>query len=192
MAEVAPKTTGLPSEISEQRELIFDKFRRWGYLAARLDPLGFLPQVSPAELDDTTPWSSEARVIYCGTVGVEFTHIGDPQRREWIASRMEYARGAKPHQERILERLVRAELFEQSLQARFVGTKRYSIEGLAVLIPLLDQVVEGELFHHERVEIHEKGWELHTEMLANPKPEELKSTGLLALLLPLAVFGTFL
>jgi len=143
MAEVAPKTTGLPSEISEQRKLIFDKFRRWGYLAARLDPLGFLSPVSPAELDDTTRWSSEARVIYCGTVGAEFTHIGDPQRREWIASRMEYPRGAKPHQERILERLVRAELFEQSLQARFVGTKRYSIEGLAILIPLLDQVVEA-------------------------------------------------
>ena len=143
MAEVAPKTTAIPSEISEQRELIFDKFRRWGYLAARLDPLGFLPPVSSPELDGTTRWSSEARSIYCGTIGVEFMHIGDPQRREWIAGRMEHPRGAKPDQERILERLVRAELFEQSLQARFVGTKRYSIEGLAVLIPLLDQVVEA-------------------------------------------------
>src|SRR2546427_5648294 len=146
MAEGAPKTTGIRSEISEQREPIFDKFRRWGYLAARLDPLGFLPPVFPAELDDTTRWSSEARAIYCGTIGAEFMHIGDPQRREWIAGRMEHPRGAKPDQQRILERqhilerLVRAELFEQSLQARFVGTKRYSIEGLAVLIPLLDQV----------------------------------------------------
>src|SRR5438445_11253429 len=70
-------------------------------------------------------------------------HIGDPQRREWIAGRMEHPRGANPDQERILERLVRAELFEQSLQARFVRTKRYSIERLAVLIPLLDQGVEA-------------------------------------------------
>ncbi|PYU22416.1 MAG: 2-oxoglutarate dehydrogenase E1 component [Acidobacteria bacterium] len=142
MAEVAPKTAGISSETREQREPTFDKLRRWGYLAARLDPLGFLPQASPAELDDKGPWSSEARAIYCRTIGAEFMHIADAQRREWIAARMEYPSGAKPDQHRILERLVRAELFEQTLQARFVGTKRYSLEGLAVLIPLLDHIVE--------------------------------------------------
>ena len=148
MAEVAPKTVGMSSEAAENRELIFDKFRRWGYLAARLDPLGFLPTTFPAELEDATPQSSEARAIYCGTIGAQFMHIADRQRREWIASRMEHAPGAAPGQQHILEsqhileRLIRAELFEQSLQARFVGTKRYSLEGLAVLIPLLDQIVE--------------------------------------------------
>ncbi len=148
MPEVAPKTTGISSDSAEQRERIFDQFRRWGYLAARLDPLGFLPSASPAELNDATPWSSEARAIYCGTIGAEFMHIADPQRRAWIADRFENARGAKPGQQHllapqyILERLIRAELFEQTLQARFVGTKRYSLEGLAVVIPLLDQVVE--------------------------------------------------
>jgi len=143
MAEVAPQTAALSSDAAAQRELVFDKFRRWGYLAARLDPLGFLQAASPAELDDKSPWSSEARSIYCGTIGADFMHIADPERRAWIAARMEHPPAAKPDQQRILERLLRAELFEQTLQARFVGTKRYSLEGIAALIPLLDRVVEA-------------------------------------------------
>ena len=143
MAEVASKTTALSSDAAEQREFVFDKFRRWGYLAARLDPLGFFSAAFPPELDDKSPWSSEARSIYCGTIGADFMHIADRDRRAWIAARMEHPPAAKPDQQRILERLLRAELFEQTLQARFVGTKRYSLEGLAVLIPLLDRVVEA-------------------------------------------------
>jgi 2-oxoglutarate dehydrogenase E1 component len=148
MAEVASKAAGISPESAEQRERTFDQFRRWGYLAARLDPLGFLSPVSPPELDGTTPLSSEARAIYCGTIGAEFMHITDPQRRAWIADQLENSPPAKSDPQRILEsqhileRLIRAELFEQSLQARFVGTKRYSLEGLAVVIPLLDQIVE--------------------------------------------------
>jgi 2-oxoglutarate dehydrogenase E1 component len=143
VVEVASKTIGIPSEAQEQRELIFDKFRRWGFLAARLDPLGSLSPAAPSELDDSTPWSSEARAVYCGTIGAEFMHIADPQRRAWIAGRMEHPPSAEPERQHVLERLIRAELFEQSLQARFVGTKRYSLEGLAVLIPLLDHIVEA-------------------------------------------------
>jgi len=143
MAEAAPKTASLSSDAAEQRELVFDKFRRSGYLAARLDPLGFLQTASPAELDDKSPWASEARSIYCGTIGADFMHIADPERRAWIAARMEHPPAAKPDQQHILERLLRAELFEQTLQARFVGTKRYSLEGIAALIPLLDRVVEA-------------------------------------------------
>src|ERR1700730_11119470 len=143
MAEVASKTTALSSDAAEQRELVFEKFRRWGYLAARLDPLGFFSAESPAELDDKSPWFSEALSIYCGTIGADFMHIADPERRAWIAARMEHPPAAKPDQQRILERLLRAELFEQTLQARFVGTKRYSLEGIAALIPLLDRVVEA-------------------------------------------------
>src|ERR1700747_1795661 len=143
MAEAAPKTASLSSDAADQRELVFDKFCRWGYLAARLDPLGFFSVAAPAELDDKSPWSSEARSIYCGTIGADFMHIADPEQREWIAARMEHPPGVKPDQQRILERLLRAELFEQTLQARFVGTKRYSLEGIAALIPLLDHVVEA-------------------------------------------------
>ena len=148
MAEAAPKSIGISSEAAQQRELIFDKFRRWGYLAARLDPLGFFAPAFPPDLDDATPTSSEARSIYCGAIGAEFMHIDDPERRAWIARQMEDPSAAKSDQQRILERqhilerLIRAELFEQTLQTRFVGTKRYSLEGLAALIPLLDHTVE--------------------------------------------------
>src|SRR5690349_24947124 len=142
MADAAPKAAGLSTKEADHRELIFDNFRRWGYLAARLDPLGFLPQAAPAEIRDDTPWSSEARAFYCGTIGAEFMHIADRERREWIAARMEQPPAEEPRRQHILERLIRAELFGQSLQARFVGTKRYSLEGLAVIIPLLDQIVE--------------------------------------------------
>jgi 2-oxoglutarate dehydrogenase E1 component len=143
MAEVAPKTAGVSSQDAAQREWIFDKFRRWGYLAASLDPLGFFSPPPQPELEDPGELDSEARRIYCQTIGADFMHVADPERRKWIAQRMETPSAAKPDRERILERLIRAELFEQTLQARFVGTKRYSIEGLAVLIPLLDKIVEA-------------------------------------------------
>ena len=100
MAEVAPQTAALSSDAADQRELVFDKVRRWGYLAARLDPLGFLQAAAPAELDDKSPWSSEARSIYCGTIGADFMHIADRDRREWIAARMEHPPSAKPDQQR--------------------------------------------------------------------------------------------
>ena len=143
MAEVAPKTAGVSSQDAAQRELIFDKFRRWGYLAASLDPLGFFSPPPQPELEDPGELDSEARRIYCQTIGADFMHVADPERRKWIAQRMEIPSAAKSDRERILDRLIRTELFEQTLQARFVGTKRYSIEGLAVLIPLLDQIVEA-------------------------------------------------
>src|ERR1700730_125294 len=107
MAEVAPKTARVSSEATEQRELIFDKFRRWGYLAPRLDPLGFLSPASHSEIDGEGPGSSEARSIYCGTIGAEFMHIADRERREWVAGQMERPRRTKPDQQRILERLIR-------------------------------------------------------------------------------------
>ncbi len=143
MAEVAPKTAGLSSQDAAQREWIFDKFRRWGYLAASLDPLGFFSPPPHPELEEPGDLAAEARRIYCQTIGADFMHLADSERRKWIAQRMEIPSAAKPDRERILDRLIRTELFEQTLQARFVGTKRYSIEGLAVLIPLLDQIVEA-------------------------------------------------
>src|SRR4029077_7972114 len=104
MAEAAPKSVGISPEDAQHGELIFDKFRRWGYLAARLDPLGFFAPAFPADLDDATPTSSEARSIYCGAIGAEFMHIDDPERRAWIARQMEDPSAAKSDQQRILER----------------------------------------------------------------------------------------
>jgi 2-oxoglutarate dehydrogenase E1 component len=125
-----------------ERERVFDAFRRWGYLEADLDPLGFLLPVLHPELQIDGEFAQEARRIYCGTVGVEFMHITDPTRRRWIQERLE---GPQPavDQQRALELLIRAELFEQVLQQRYLGNKRFSLEGVTALIPLMDEILDA-------------------------------------------------
>src|SRR5580658_1881991 len=126
---------------NEQRERVFDTFRRWGYYEATLDPLGVFQPQKLADLELTGEAAEEARRIYSGNIGVEFMHLPEPERRRWIAERIE---GPEPevNQEKILERLVRADLFEQVLQARYLGTKRFSLEGVTSLIPLLDSILD--------------------------------------------------
>jgi len=68
-------------------------------------------------------------------------HLSEPERRHWIAERLE-APSSPVDQHKILERLIRADLFEQVLQARYLGTKRFSLEGVTALIPLLDSVLD--------------------------------------------------
>jgi 2-oxoglutarate dehydrogenase E1 component len=123
------------------RERVFENFRRWGYYEATLDPLGVFQPLKHPDLELTGEAAEEARRIYCGNIGVEFMHLAEPERRRWIAERIE---GPEPevNQERILERLVRADLFEQVLQARYLGTKRFSLEGVTSLIPLLDSILD--------------------------------------------------
>ena len=81
-------------------------------------------------------------VFYCGTVGAEFMHITDPARRRWIQERLE---GLKPavDQQRALDLLIRADLFEQVLQQRYFGNKRFSLEGVTALIPLVDEILDA-------------------------------------------------
>jgi 2-oxoglutarate dehydrogenase E1 component len=118
-----------------------DRFRRWGYLQADLDPLGRLPPLPVPELDGARgPEADRWRALYCGPIGAEFDQIPDPERRRFVAERMEAA-PPPPDRESLLERLAAAEIFERYLHARYVGTKRYSLEGSAALIPLLDAVL---------------------------------------------------
>ena len=125
-----------------ERERIFDAFRQWGYLEADLDPLGFLQPVPHPDLQIESEFAQEARRVYCGTIGVEFTHIPDPERCRWIQERLE---GPQPavDQQRALDLLIRADLFELVLQQRYLGTKRFSLEGVTALIPLVDEILEG-------------------------------------------------
>src|SRR6266702_2759039 len=89
---------------NEDRERVFDAFRRWGYLEATLDPLGFLEPQKRPELDGLAGEAAdEARRIYCGTVGADFMHLPEPERRRWIAERMETPAG-EVDQKKILER----------------------------------------------------------------------------------------
>ncbi len=135
------QATAEPEISTSKRELTFDAFRRWGYLQADLDPLGDLQPVAMPELEINGKDAAVARAIYCGTIGAEFMHIPDAERRRWIAQRLE-AEAPTPDRERILERLVRADIFEQVLQTRYLGTKRYSLEGNSSLIPMLDAILE--------------------------------------------------
>ena len=125
-----------------ERERVFDAFRHWGYLEADLDPLGFLAPVPHPELQLEGEFAQEARNFYCSTVGVEFMHIPDPARRRWIQERLE-AEPAPVDQERALDQLIRADLFELVLQQRYLGTKRFSLEGVTALIPLVDEILDG-------------------------------------------------
>jgi 2-oxoglutarate dehydrogenase E1 component len=134
----APKKSAV---VSQDRERVFDAFRRWGYYEATLDPLGFFGPVKRPELAFTGEAAAEARRIYCGTVGAEFMHLPEPERRQWIAERIEGPE-LEVNQRKILERLIRADLFEQVLQVRYLGTKRYSLEGVTALIPLLDAILD--------------------------------------------------
>jgi 2-oxoglutarate dehydrogenase E1 component len=137
-AAKGPRKTSVSSE---ERERIFDAFRRWGYLEADLDPLKLFKPLKYPDLEITGAVADEARGVYCGTVGAEFMHLLEPERRKWIAERLEQSAVAVD-QNKILERLVRADLFEQVLQARYLGTKRFSLEGVTALIPLLDSILD--------------------------------------------------
>jgi len=147
-------------------------YRVRGHLEAQLDPLGLqIPNPHP-ELDPATHGFTEAnmdrpvfidhvlgletatprqilqllRRTYCGPIGVEFMHIQDPDQKAWIQRRVEgapwataFGRNAK---RTILRQLIEAEGLETFCQRRFVGTKRFGLEGAEVTIPALQMIIE--------------------------------------------------
>jgi 2-oxoglutarate dehydrogenase E1 component len=148
-------------------EKLASAFRAYGHAAARLSPLaeGGLRREAPVELSlshygedrdlsqvplasfqfGDRAYSSCAELInaleqtYCGSVGFEFMHLTKGEERAWMQSRIE---GSSPSfsaedQKLILRELVRAELFESELHRKYVGTKRFSLEGNDTLIPML-------------------------------------------------------
>jgi 2-oxoglutarate dehydrogenase E1 component len=85
------------------------------------------------------------RETYCGTIGVEYMYIADPERKEWLQHRMESARNYPAldaaSKKRVLEKVIEAESFERFLHTKYVGHKRFSLEGGETLIPLLDRIL---------------------------------------------------
>jgi 2-oxoglutarate dehydrogenase E1 component len=133
------------------RERVFNAFRQWGYLEGDLDPLGFLRPRPTPELQLEGEYAREARAIYSSTIGVEINHIYAPERRLWIYEQMEspsqgfeVADSEVPgkDQKRILDLLIRADVFEQVMQQRYLGSKRFSLEGVTALIPLVDELLD--------------------------------------------------
>jgi 2-oxoglutarate dehydrogenase E1 component len=142
-----------------------------GHQAARLDPLGLTAPDALPELNlrfhgltdndlDTVfnagslfgPKRATLREIidivqhtYCGTIGAEYMHITDTQEKRWIQSSLESVRGVPAYppevKRRLLERLSAAEGLEHYLHAKYVGQKRFSLEGGESLIPMLDELI---------------------------------------------------
>jgi 2-oxoglutarate dehydrogenase E1 component len=146
-------------------------YRDLGHFLAHLDPLSEPRTSHPllelsefglneADLDrvvDTSPFLGLGRAplrdliralrdTYCRNIGVEYKHIQDTRIRAWLQGRMEPRRNRpnfdRAHKVRILKSLHYAELFESFLHTRYVGQKRFSLEGAETLIPLLEAIVE--------------------------------------------------
>src|SRR5580704_1023938 len=150
MVNSKTKTSAVPATVTStqnngsnpERERVFSAYRQWGYLAGDLDPLGFLRPRETPELEKEGEYAREARTIYSSTIGVEINHIYAPERRRWIYDRME-SEPPQEDQQRILDLLLSADIFEQVMQQRYLGSKRFSLEGVTALIPLVDEVLDS-------------------------------------------------
>ncbi|MGQ0527308.1 MAG: 2-oxoglutarate dehydrogenase E1 component [Alphaproteobacteria bacterium] len=157
---------------SIQALMMIRAYRARGHLRADIDPLklkekGYYPELDPAfygfsEDDYDRPifingtlglQSATLREIinilnqtYCATIGVEFLHMFEPEEKEWIQARIEEPRNKTAFttegKRAILQRLVAAELFEQFLHKKYVGTKRFGIDGGEALIPCIEQIMK--------------------------------------------------
>ncbi|MET8944805.1 multifunctional oxoglutarate decarboxylase/oxoglutarate dehydrogenase thiamine pyrophosphate-binding subunit/dihydrolipoyllysine-residue succinyltransferase subunit [Streptomyces sp. NPDC004542] len=149
---------------------LIHSYRVRGHVMADTDPLEYQQRKHP-DLDITehglTLWDLERefavggfagksmmklrdilgvlRDSYCRTTGIEFMHIQDPKQRKWIQDRVErpHSKPEREEQLRILRRLNAAEAFETFLQTKYVGQKRFSLEGGESVIPLLDAVLDS-------------------------------------------------
>src|SRR5215216_5939200 len=147
--------------------------RLYGYLSANLDPLDNTPAENPllalafynlrkenllnlpADILNLRDWQSEnayqaiesLRSIYCGTIGYDYGHIRIPEERDWLYQAAETGRYRPPQQtldeKNLLERLAQIEAFEVFLHRVYPGKTRFSIEGLDMLIPMMDEIIDS-------------------------------------------------
>ncbi|KFF59511.1 alpha-ketoglutarate decarboxylase [Cryobacterium sp. MLB-32] len=151
------------------QELI-NSFRVRGHLMADIDPLEYKQRSHP-DLDianhGLTFWDLDRSFVtggfgdkrlmllrdilgvlrdsYCRTTGIEYMHIQDPAQRKWVQEKIEktYVKPSHLEQMRILGKLNEAEAFETFLQTKYVGQKRFSLEGGECTIPLLDSILQS-------------------------------------------------
>ncbi|GAA5148795.1 multifunctional oxoglutarate decarboxylase/oxoglutarate dehydrogenase thiamine pyrophosphate-binding subunit/dihydrolipoyllysine-residue succinyltransferase subunit [Microbacterium pseudoresistens] len=151
------------------QELI-NSYRVRGHLMADIDPLEYVQRSHPdleIESHGLTFWDLDREFVtngfggkrtmklrdvlgvlrdsYCRTLGVEYMHIPDPDQRRWFQEKLEvkYVKPGHDEQLRVLNKLNEAEAFETFLQTKYVGQKRFSLEGGESLIPLLDEILQG-------------------------------------------------
>jgi 2-oxoglutarate dehydrogenase E1 component len=156
---------------------LVNAYRVRGHLFATIDPLGTPAEAAPeldlsnfglteADYDVTFPTVGMSGIAekatlreiiahlsetYCGSIGVEFTHIEEPEAREWLQNAMESTRNRTPLDPgetiRVLTRLTDAEIFEQFVHTNFLGAKRFSAEGAESMIAMLDLLIDYAAGH---------------------------------------------
>ncbi|MGQ0668532.1 MAG: multifunctional oxoglutarate decarboxylase/oxoglutarate dehydrogenase thiamine pyrophosphate-binding subunit/dihydrolipoyllysine-residue succinyltransferase subunit [Actinomycetota bacterium] len=170
-ADVNPARDTLLATEKQARVLtLINNYRVRGHLIADLDPLAVAPPKTHPELDPATlgftVWDLERTFVtggfagrrmaklaeiwsilrdaYCGSIGVEYMHIQEPAQKEWIQERVEgvsqEVTAEVKHQ--ILRKLNESEAFERFLHQKYVGHKRFSLEGAESLIPTLDVLLD--------------------------------------------------
>ncbi|MBF0168000.1 MAG: 2-oxoglutarate dehydrogenase E1 component [Alphaproteobacteria bacterium] len=121
-------------------------WRTYGFTEADLDRPIFLDYVLGLETATLSQIMQVLNETYCGSIGVEFMHIQDPDQKAWIQKRIESIRNQTQFTEAgkraILERLTEAEGFEKFLQVKYTGTKRFGLEGGETVIPAIEQIIK--------------------------------------------------
>ncbi|WP_312676152.1 multifunctional oxoglutarate decarboxylase/oxoglutarate dehydrogenase thiamine pyrophosphate-binding subunit/dihydrolipoyllysine-residue succinyltransferase subunit [Microbacterium sp.] len=162
----------LAERVDKQSRVVelINSYRVRGHLMADTDPLEYVQRTHPdleIENHGLTFWDLDREFVtggfggkrtmklrdilgvlrdsYCRTIGIEYMHIQDPAQRKWFQDNIEvkYQKPGHDEQLRILDKLNQAEAFETFLQTKYVGQKRFSLEGGESLIPLLDQILQG-------------------------------------------------
>jgi 2-oxoglutarate decarboxylase len=153
--------------------------RTHGHLAARLDPLGTEPEGDPALDPDTVGLTPElmakipAKILrmhvpgatladalphlketYCGTIAYEIEHIASHRQRTWLRQKIEGGEFRKPltteEQKALLTRLVEVDAFERFMHKAYLGQKQFSIEGLDMTVPMIDEMIQLAAAHGAR------------------------------------------
>lgn len=167
-----PATFSSQALLQSRVEALKYRYRDLGHLMAGLDPLSQASEKHPylslgavglTEEDlskvfftrrfSETKQAKLSEIIaileetYCGSIGVEYMHLQDPEERRWLQERMEPLRNrpnlAKAEKVLILNKLVQAGLFEEFLNRKYVGQTRFSLEGAEALVPMLDFLLKG-------------------------------------------------
>ncbi len=152
--------------------MLIRAYRIRGHLAADLDPLGFRKEADHPELDPATYGFTEADMdrrifidnvlgletatlrdilalvkrTYCGTFALQFMHISDPEESAWLKERIEgmgkEVQFTDQGRRAILQKMVEAEGFEKFLHVKYMGTKRFGLDGGESLIPAMEQIIK--------------------------------------------------
>lgn len=137
--------------------LLIDAYRRYGHLAAQTNPIATeelkpIPELDLAQYGLTAEEVEKAvpalHETYCRKIGFEFKHVDNPELVDWLQNKIETAHSRPTfsidQKRMILQHLNRSEIFESFLHTKFVGQKRFSLEGTETLIPMLALLIEAE------------------------------------------------